>query len=230
MKVQGKQHFSLHVLFSNTSLGTREVTQNCKGRSFFLLLAFLLFMVSCQSCSSPPHLTLFNTDSEWVDLREWPVGYTPVGSHSHPSSISTTKLSGMFGSVYYRESTLFSFLLGNPKRVFSEHQVNVLSNYVSKALDQALPQEVVSFKIKAANDSLRYAEGFCFILDGDFHLVIDRLNKPEFHNAETGPRPNTIRAELVPQPGQQLFASRAAGKGLKPRWIVISLEPKGTEK
>lgn len=208
----------------------KAVSQEKKRFPLSFYLGLLLFVLSCQSCSSPPHLILFNTDNEWVDLREWPVGYTPLGSHLHPFSLSSSELSGILGAVYYRESTLFSFLLGKPKRVFSEHQVSVLSNYVSKALDQALPQEVVTFHIREDGDSLRYAKGFCFILDGDFHLVIDELNKAEFQNKETGPRPNTLRSELVPQPGQRLFARRAEGKDAVAHWIVISLQQKGIKK
>jgi len=228
MKIQGTQCSGLRLPSFHATSGTKGNPLNSRRLTFSFYLGFFLIFISCQSCSSPPHLTFFNTGSEWVDLREWPVGYTPVGPHSHPFTISSSEADRILGSVSYRESVLFSFLLGKPKRVFSEHQLTVLSNYISKAFDQALPQEVVAFTIREDDDSVRYAKGFCFILDGDFHLVIKELNTPDFHNKDTGPRPNTIRSELVPQPGQRLFARRSEGKGLIKNWIVIPLEPKGT--
>lgn len=230
MKIPRKQRSGLYVWPSHLTHDKKEGSQSSSRLYFWFYIGLFLIIISSQSCSSPPHLTLFSTDSEWVDLREWPVGYISIGAHSHPFSLSSSELNGILGSVYFRESMLFSFLLGKPKRVFSEHQVNVLSSYVSKALDQALPQEVVAFKIREDDDSLRYAKGFCFIVDGDFHLVIDELNKHEFQNKETGPRPNTLRSELVPGPGQRLFARRSEGKGLEPHWIVISLQQKGIKK
>jgi len=182
------------------------------------------------SCSSPPHLILYNTETEWVDLREWPVSYTPVGSHSHPFDLSSDEVGRILRSVYYRESILFSFVLGKPKRLFSEYQLDLLSNYLSRAFDQALPQEIVAFKIKEEKDSLRYTEGFCFRLHDDFHLVIEEFNTLDFHNKETRPQPTNSRTEFVPQKGQRLFASRSEGKGLIKNWIVISLTSEGTER
>lgn len=179
------------------------------------------------SCSSSPHLSLFATETEWVDLREWPSGFLDVGPRTHPISVPPAKIQRILGSIYYRESSLFSFLLGKPKPVFSPYQVETLSKHISQALDQALPQEVVSFKIKKEEGDTHYAKGFCFVLDGDFHLVIQQLNKPDFYSSETNPRPNTIRSELVPQSGQRLFATRPDGKGVISNWIIIPLDHKG---
>ena len=175
------------------------------------------------ACTSPPHLVVYQADREWVDLREWPVGYEAQPPNAHPHSLSPETMQGLLRSVYYRESVLFSFLLGNPKPVFTDYQIDRLTSTLPKAFDQALPQEVVAFQFRTDADSSHYNSGFCFITNDALNLVLDTIRTPDFLPKDTRPQPDTARTELVPQSGQRLFSTDKGHKGTIPNWIVIPL-------
>jgi len=180
------------------------------------------------ACTSPPHLVVYQSDKDRVDLREWPVGYPAQPPHAHPQFLSPETMQRILRSVYYRESVLFSFLLSSPKPVFTDYQIDRLTSTLPKAFGQALPQEVVAFRLQADADSTRYSSGFCFITDNALHLVVDAIRAQDFQPKGTMPQPNTTRMELVPQTGQRLFSGKNEQKGTMPNWIVIPLnETKG---
>jgi hypothetical protein len=182
------------------------------------------------SCTSSPHLVIFQEKQESVDLREWPVGYAePSAAHSHPQTISPQTMESLLRSLYYRESVLFSFLLGKPQHLFTDYQINRLAEMMPKAFDQALPQEVVAFRVRTDADSSRFTSGFSFIQDAELHMVLETIKMPDFQSKHTTPQPDTGRTELIPRSGQRLFSTEAGQKGTMPNWIVIQWRsPKGT--
>ncbi len=188
------------------------------------VVAGFLMCLMIAACTSPPHLVVYQADKEQIDLREWPVGYAAQPPHAHPQSLSPETMHRMLRSVYYRESVLFSFLLGNPKPLFTDYQIDRLTSTLPQAFDQALPQEVVAFRLRADADSSRYSSGFCFIADDALHLVVDAIRAQDIQPNDTLPQPNTVRTELVPRSGQRLFSTDKVRKGTIPNWIVIPLD------
>lgn len=99
------------------------------------------------SCSSPPHLNIYQTDTEWVDLREWPRGYPTGTKHSHPVTLEPETIREVLLKVNYQKSALFSFIMGHTRPVFSEYQLTLLSTELPHAFEQALPEEIISFQV-----------------------------------------------------------------------------------
>ena len=192
-----------------------------------LLCGLCVFCALEMSCSSSPHLDIFKTDTEWVDLREWPSTYHQPSPNTHPYSITPQRLHHVLRSAYYKESTLFSFVMSGPRQVFTDEQVKRLSYIFSEAFDQALPQEVVSFRIREAEESFRYTKGFCFILENELHLIIEDLRLSDFQSKETAPQPNTSKWRFAPRESQRLYADRSEGKETNPHWLSIRLETRG---
>ena len=188
-------------------------------RQFLTALVFL----GISACSSSPHLVVYQSDQEWVDLREWPVGYPELPPRNHPYSISSDTVQQIFPSVYFRESMLFSFMMGNPKPVFTEYQVQRLAETLPQAFDQALPQEIISFQILKENNSSHYSSGFCFVEGEEFHLIVTAINIGDFQSKDYRPQPDTSRQELVPRPGQRLFSQDPDQKAQRSDWLIVQL-------
>lgn len=201
----------------------RVKTTPCQWPTFWILTGCLICLLIMDACTSRPHLVIYQANHEFVDLREWPVGYLEQPHHSHPQSISIETIQQVLRSIFYRESVLFSFLLGKPKHLFTTYQVERLGRALPQAFEQALPQEVIAFRIRSDTDSARYTSGFCFIAGDEIHFVLDAIQMPAFQAKDTLPRLNAARTELVPQSGQRLFSRDTGRKGTKPNWVVIQL-------
>jgi len=183
------------------------------------MAGFLLMLAS--ACSHPPHLVVYQTDTEWVDLREMPAGYADLPPHNHPITLSQKEVQGVLHSVFYRQSTIFSFVFGKPQPVFTDYQLTLLSHEISRGLDQALPQEIVAFRVRQEPNAQRYTEGWCFIQEHDMHLVIEQIKFPAFQSPEMVPQPNPPRWELAPRESQHLFTTGSENKGLRSNWIIL---------
>lgn len=205
-------------------MSTCQVTWN-------LLSGCVLSLMVLTSCTASPHLIIYQANQESIDLREWPVGYTEPPLHGHPQTLPPETMESILRSLYYRESMLFSFLMGTPKHLFTDYQITRLAETMSKAFGQALPQEVVAFRVRTDADSSRFTSGFSFIQDAELHVVLETIKMPDFQNKNITSQPNTLRTELVPQSGQRLFSTKADQKGTMSNWVVIQLgSPKGNIK
>lgn len=141
---------------------------------------------------------------------------------THPATVDTNVLRSLLQSVHYRQSTVFAFVLGNPRPVFTPYQLSLLSEYLPRAFEQALPQEVIYFRLRDEPDGLRRTIGWCFLIDSELHLVFEEIRQPMVQPKELAPQPIAKRWELVPQPGQRRFVSRSKGAP-EPNWFILPL-------
>lgn len=182
----------------------------------------VLFLVTV-SCSSPPHLTIYQTETEWVDLREWPSGYPVLTNLSHPADLEPSQLRELLHNIQYRQSELFSSHMGKRYPTFSEYQVVLLASELSKAFGQALPQEVVDFRVKSEETGHLYTKGFCFIYQGEFHLIVQELQQATYDISYNQARPPTIHWEFSPQPDQRMFTPSSRSSHDFPHWIIAPI-------
>lgn len=216
-------NYIIHNLTPNVHFRSKGRTNQGQGSALCVFLATVVFL-GFSACSSSPHLVVYQTDQEWVDLREWPIGYPELPLRNHPFTISSETVQQIFQSVYFRESMVFSFVMGNPKPVFTEYQAQRLAETVPQAFEQALPQEIISFQVLKEKNSTYYSSGFCFVEGEEFHLVVTAINIGDFQSKDYHPQPDTSRQELVARPGQRLFSQDPNQKAQRFDWIIVQLE------
>lgn len=189
----------------------------------FVVMEVLLTLILCSSCISPIHLSIYQTDTEWVDLREWPNGYPIITNLSHPVDLEATQLRDLLEHIHYQQSELFSSHMGKRRPTFTEYQVGLLASELPKAFGQALPEEVIDFRIR--NDQTRdlYTKGFCFIYQNEFHLIIQELQQPPFDISDHLARPPTIHWEFSPQTTQRTFVPSSGSTHDFPHWIITPI-------
>jgi len=186
-----------------------------------LLMSLSLTVAVLASCGSPIHLSIYRTQTEWVDLREWPSGYPTGAKHSHPVALEPETIREVLSKVNYQKSTLFAFVMGHTRPVFSDYQVTLLSSELSRAFEQVLPQEIISFQVRNEENGNRHTKGFCFFLEHEFHLIIQELDQPDFYSQASEPRPMTSHWKFSPKKGQRLFSSHLGQKAEYPHWLII---------
>jgi len=189
----------------------------------FVMVGVMLTIILCTSCVSPVHLSIYQTETEWVDLREWPIGYPMLSNLSHPVEIESTKLREVLQNIRYRQSELFSFHMGKQHPAFSEYQLALLAAELRKAFGQALPEEVIAFRVRNEQTGHLYTKGFSFILEDELHLVIQELQQPDFDSPANQTRPPTVRWEFAPQVGQHIFAPLSHSTHDFPHWIITPI-------
>ncbi|MDH3504931.1 MAG: hypothetical protein OEM58_10455 [Nitrospirota bacterium] len=187
-----------------------------------------VFLFVSVSCSSPPHMTIYQTETEWIDLREWPSGYPVLTNLSHPADLGATSVREILQTIRHRQSALFSFHMGNPSPTFSEYQLTLLASELSKAFGQALPEEVIAFRVRKEKTGNLYTKGFCFIHEHQLHLVIQELQQPNFDSPANQTRPATVRWEFALQEGQRVFAPRPGSTHDFPHWLIIPIVQRST--
>lgn len=180
-------------------------------------------VVSLISCGSQTHLIVYQTETEWVDLREWPSGYPAISHLPHPAKVQSPQIRSLLTNIRHRQSAMFSFHMGNPQATFSDHQVNMLASQLPKAFAQALPEEVIGFRVRVTPQSHHYTAGWCFLYNGEFHLIIHELVQPEFSSPANQSGPSPIRWEFARQAGQRIFVPSIGSTHEFPHWLVISL-------
>jgi len=185
-----------------------------------------LLLMTSGACSAPPHLTLYQAETEWVDLREWPSGYRTGTTDSHPATLEPETIRKILLKVNYQESTLFASLMGHTRPVFSEYQVTLLSSELSRAFEQVLPEEIISFQVRNEENGNRHTKGFCFFQNNDFHLIIQELDQPDFYSQASEPRPMTIRWKFSPKEGQRLSSAHLEKNRGNPHWLIIPIKGK----
>ncbi len=175
------------------------------------------------SCTSPPHMTIYQTETEWVDLREWPSGYPTLTNLSHPTDLEPGQLRELLEHIQYKQSELFSSHMGKRHPVFSESQLTLLTPELTKAFGQALPEEVIDFRVRKEQTGHRYTKGFCFIYQDEFHLIIQELQQPTFDSSAYLARPLTIHWKFSPQRNQRMFTPSSRSTHDFPHWIITPI-------
>ncbi|MDH5428342.1 MAG: hypothetical protein OEZ57_00930 [Nitrospirota bacterium] len=175
------------------------------------------------SCTSPPHMTIYQTETEWVDLREWPSGYPILTNFAHPADVETAQLRDLLHQIHYQHSELFSSHMGKRRPTFTDYQVTLLARELPKAFGQALPEEVIDFRVRTDQASHLYTKGFCFIHQNEFHLIIQELQRATFDISASLARPPTIRWEFSPQSTQRMFTPSSRSTHDFPHWIITPI-------
>ena len=188
-----------------------------------LLVSVFLAHVFLVSCSTPIHLSIYQTKTEWINLREWPSGYPVLTNLSHPADLEVVQLRELLQNIQYRQSALFSFHMGKLHSTFSEYQLTLLASELPKAFRQVLPEEVIAFRVRNEKASNLYTKGFCFIHEHELHLVIQELQQPDFYSPDNQTGPPTVRWEFTPQTGQRKFAPRPGSPHDFPHWIITPI-------
>ncbi|MDH5563727.1 MAG: hypothetical protein OEY91_08925 [Nitrospirota bacterium] len=193
-----------------------------------LLVSVCLTHVFLASCGSPVHLSIYQTETEWVDLREWPSGYPMLTNLSHPADLEAAQLRELLQNIQYRQSALFSFHMGKLHSTFSEYQLTLLASELPKAFGQALPEEVIAFRVRNEQTGHLYTKGFGFIHEQELHLVIQELQQPDFYSPNNQTGPPTVRWEFTPQTGQRRFAPRPGSTHDFPHWIITPISKRSS--
>ncbi len=188
----------------------------------YLVGTWVLFTL-LMSCTSPVHMTIYQTETEWVDLRGWPSGYPVHSNLSHPADLQPRQIQDLLEHIRYRQSELFSSHMGNPHPIFSEYQLTLLTSELVKAFGQALPEEVIDFRMRNEQTSHRYTKGFCFIYQDEFHLVIQELQQATYDSSEIFARPSTHHWKFSPQHNQRMFTPSSRSTHEFPHWIITPI-------
>lgn len=153
----------------------REVLrQGVSGwRAINVLVGFLLALQGCAGSPPPRQFYLDSTTSIRleVDTRK-------SGEHSHPALVGPEEMATILRGVRVigRKGIIGSLLSGegegNP--AFSSIEVNQLATQLSRGLEQAKPDELVTFyrRISDADVGLGITSGGMFVRRGQLYLVL----------------------------------------------------------
>ena len=187
------------------------------------LLGIWVLCAFVVSCSTSAHMTIYQTETEWVDLREWPSGYPILTNFAHPADLEAAQLREILHNIQYRQSEMFSSHMGKRHPTFSDHQLALLTSELPKAFAQALPEEVIDFRVRNDQASHRYTKGFCFIHQNEFHLIIQELQQATYDSSASLARPPMIRWEFFPQSNQRMFTPSSRSTHDFPHWIITPI-------
>jgi hypothetical protein len=188
-----------------------------------LAAALLLALGSSQSCSTRPNLVIHQSEALSVILRERPAGYPSLEPYRHPYTIPPQTALAILGSLDYSEGSFLPFSQGHPHRVFSRRQAELLAPELSKALDMALPQEVVAFTLADEEKPDRRTKGLGFVLGDELHVIIEELRKPFYEGEQKSYQQQFFRWELIPGDRQRHYTTSPGGKGVLTNWIITPL-------
>lgn len=188
-----------------------------------IMAALLLALGSSQSCSTRPNLVIHQSEALSVILRERPAGYPSLEPYGHPYTIPPQTALAILGSLDYSEGSFLPFSQGQPHRVFSRRQVELLAPELSKALDMALPQEVAAFTLADEEKPDRRTKGLGFVLGDELHVIIEELRKPFYEGEQKSYQQQFFRWELIPGDRQRHYTTSPGGKGVLTNWIITPL-------
>lgn len=187
-------------------------------------IAVALFLaLGSSSCSTRPNLVIHQSDAISIVLREMPAGYPAFERYPHSSEIPPHVTSDILESLTYEVSSGLPFLRGQRRQVFTSSQAESLAPQLSKALSQALPQEVVAFTVADQKRPFRQTKGLMFVLGEELHLIIEELHKPSYQGEQNTYQQQVPKWELIPGNKQRHYASRLEGKGRIANWIITPL-------
>ncbi|THJ24538.1 MAG: hypothetical protein CAF45_005030 [Nitrospira sp. CG24E] len=188
-----------------------------------VIAALLLALCSSPSCVTRPNLVIHQSDTLSVVLREMPSWRPSIEPHNHPYRVPSNVVLEILASLDYGEGSLLPFSQGQPRRVFSRGQAELLAPELSMALGQALPQEVAAFSVADEDRPDRLTKGLSFVLGDELHLIVDELRKPSYQGEQQPYQQPASRWELIPGNKQRHYATLPGGKGMTTNWIITPL-------
>ena len=144
-----------------------------------MIVAFCGYLIGC---STPQFftVTIYDSPSRNVRLQTMPV-MEEGKAYSHPSYVTEEQMQKVLQGLYVEDesSTLGSTLFGNtgketPRRVFSDGEVKFFAPLLVKGLEQATPEEIVTFFETAEISDLHEAttSGGVFVKDDAIHILL----------------------------------------------------------
>lgn len=145
-------------------------------QSFPTSLWILLLGCLTTSCTTtpPPHVVYRDP------LTEILLQYDPKATegHSHPIQVSPELVSRVLGGIKIqaRKGLMTSFITGQAETApaFSKWEIAALAPLLSKALDQATPEEVVTFyrRVTDSTIGLGITSGGLFVQNGHLYFIL----------------------------------------------------------
>jgi hypothetical protein len=199
------------------------VKQNRTVSGGIIVAAILVTLLSLPSCKTHPNLVIHQSDTLSVVLHELPGGYPSINAFHHPYPIPSEEVFNMLESLTYDAGALLPFPKAQSRRVFTKPQAERLAPELSNALRLAPPQNVVVFIIAESDKPDRQTQGLVFVLDNEFHLIIEALRRPRYEGEQTTYQQPVSNWTLRPNGNQRLYARHPDGKGAMTNWIITPL-------
>ena len=133
-------------------------------------------------CATPQFftVTIYDSPSRNVRLQTMPV-MEEGKAYSHPTYVTEEQMKKVLQGLYVEDeqSTLGEAIFGNagkgpPRRAFSDSEVKFFAPLLVKGLEQATPEEIVTFFETAEISDLHEAttSGGVFVKDNALHIVL----------------------------------------------------------
>lgn len=186
------------------------------------LNALLLGVLLLAACTPERFFTVTIYDERNRFVRLQAVSMTDSQGYTHPASISEKKIAAvMRGLVVERyASTIPIPLLGGSESTsrslaFSEKEVTFFAPLLAKGLEQATPEEIVTFFTKADYSNLLWSvtSGGMFVKDGTLHVILSNYKthveiEQDVEQYQAPYRLTPMEA-IKPEPGRLMFQPRA---------------------
>ena len=186
-------------------------------KSWICILVFLCMNVV--SCSTPQFftVTIFDSPSRNVRLQTMPV-MEEGQAYSHPAYISEEQMKNILQGLYVQEepSAFERALLGQSgqegrRRAFSDREVKFFAPLLVKGLEQATPEEIVTFFETAEISDLHEAttSGGVFVKDDAVHILLSNhsVKTQIWQDNDEYQAPYRLNPlePIDPEPGQIIF-------------------------
>ena len=144
----------------------------------------ILFTGGCAGLQTPPTI-IFNNNTHLVrlDLDRSIGGPGDPDRHTHPIAITNNQFHTILSATHVQEyRALLQRMLSGPgkkTRVFSEHDITVLTPQLHKALLNATPQQFVVFAVIHPGDTQHeVTAGELFVNGNRLHLILHCFQSP----------------------------------------------------
>jgi hypothetical protein len=192
-------------------------------RGFAVLTTSIFFFVGCASGPKDKELVSGNVILKYKSARSLQPDVKKI-QLAHPSNINLSTVQQKMKSLRYLELTAF----GKERNVFLRKDFKELSRLITKALNKARPDQIVSFEVKSSRGVV---EGETFIEGSFIHWRFQKIRGQKFN--ETFSRSKQIPVgqgsswKLIPKENQGYFSQeRFVANVIYENWIVLGLSAK----
>jgi hypothetical protein len=188
-----------------------------------LKVPIFLMLLSSPSCQTPQYLMVHQSDEALVVLRKMPVGYPVLPSLQHPYGIQPQEVFDILASLNYDTGSFLPLARSHPRSLLTKPQAELLSAELSKALTLSTPEQVSAFMITDPEKPDRRTRGLAFVLDDEFHMIIEELHRPRYEGEQPTYQQPVSRWRLLTSGKQRHYARHPGGKGVMTNWLITPL-------
>jgi len=199
------------------------VIRSIVGQSAVVSALFLVLW-STLSCSTRAHLSIHQSAGLSVVLRALPAGYPSLAPFHYARVIEPHDTFAILEPLQYEAGSQLPVSREERYPVFTRHQAEVLAPELAKALNLALPHEVVAFVVSDLQKPHRCTKGLAFVHGDDLHLIIEELRTPFLQGEPITDRQHKPRWELLPGDTQRHYVHHSGGTSTIPNWIITPLQ------